>query len=86
MYNVVVVPRLATTLKLNKVVAADATLAGAFLAQDICLQSKTTTDSATCPAATTASPDPTWPMAQARFFMQVASVANANALAFNKVM
>lgn len=59
-------------MKLNKITTANAS----FLTQDICLQSKTTADSATCPAATTDSPDPTWPMSEAHFFMQVVTVAN----------
>jgi len=42
------------------------------------MKDKTTADSATCPAATTASPDPVIPMANARFFLQIATVANAN--------
>jgi hypothetical protein len=82
--NIVVVPRLASTLKLNKVTVANATGTGAFLSQDICLQSKTTADNAACPAATTGSPDPTWPMAEARFFLQVATSANASNVAWDK--
>lgn len=75
-----------STLKLNKVTAANATLSGAFLSQDICLQDKTTADNAACPAATTASPDPVIPMANARFFTQVATVADSSKAAFNKTM
>lgn len=71
-------------MKLNKVTVANATSTGAFLKQDICLQSKTTADNAACPAATTASPDAVWPNGEAHFFMQVASVANASTAKFDK--
>lgn len=77
---------MASTLKLNKVTVANATGTGAFLSQDICLQSKTTAEAADCPAATTDSADPTWPMAEARFFMQVATVANASNDAWDKTL
>lgn len=71
-------------MKLNKVTVANATSTGAFLTQDVCLQSKTTADNAACPTGTVASPDPTWPMAEAHFFMQVSTAANATNTAWNK--
>jgi len=84
---VVVVPRLASTLKLNKIATGDATSSSAFLSQAICLLEKTTADAADCPAPVAPATDPLIPEAEAKFFLQVATAAaNANTSAYAKVM
>jgi hypothetical protein len=82
--TVVVIPRSASDVKINSVLATEANTGSAFLKHDVCLREKTT--GTVCPVGTAVpAVGVQIPNTQAKFFSQIWTVANGNTDVFDKV-